>query len=447
VFAANAQNGSFNEEYRVVRPDGSVRWVRDQVFPVRNGARVERLVGVARDITEGKQLGEQVRQAQKMEAIGQLAGGVAHDFNNLIGTILGNAELARMDLDEGRPAEDSIREIARAGKRAKELVNRLLTFARPTEHQLKPLQLAPVVLEAINLLRTTLPKRIELHVQSGVDLPAVRADASQIHQVVLNLATNSWHAMEGGSGRIDVEVAACRIDGEALKMNPDLRAGEYVRLSVSDTGAGMDEKMLDRIFEPFFTTKPSGLGSGLGLSVVHGIVRSHGGVIRVESERGRGSAFHLYFPATREEARAEGRSTSAAANVRGAGQHVLFVDDEEPLVSLVTRLLTRNGYRVTACTSAKQALAAFEAAPQSFDLVVTDHNMPEMTGIELAGRLLERRPDAVIVLASGRLTAEEIAKARAQGVREVVAKPGAVEDLPDIVARLTPIRSQPNTPK
>jgi PAS domain S-box-containing protein len=446
-FGADALNGSFNEEYRVVRPDGSVRWVRDQVFPVRNGSRVERLVGVARDITERKQLGEQVRQAQKMEAIGQLAGGVAHDFNNLIGTILGNAELARMDLDEGRPAHDSISEIARAGKRAKELVNRLLTFARPTEHQLKPMQLAPVVLEAINLLRTTLPKRIELHVHNGVDLPAVRADASQIHQVVLNLATNSWHAMEGGSGRIDVEVVACRMDGETSRVNPDLRAGEYVRLSVRDTGAGIDEDMLDRIFEPFFTTKPSGRGSGLGLSVVHGIVRSHGGAIRVESARGRGSVFHLYFPATQEEASAESASTSAGANERGAGQHVLFVDDEEPLVSLVTRLLTRNGYRVTACTSAKQALAAYEAAPHSFDLVVTDHNMPEMTGIELAGRLLERRPDAVIVLASGRLTAEEIAKARAQGVREVIAKPGAVEDLPDIVARLTQPGSQPNTPK
>jgi PAS domain S-box-containing protein len=438
--------GSFSEEFRVVRPDGSIRWVRDQVFPVRNGARIERLVVVARDITERKQLGEQVRQAQKMEAIGQLAGGVAHDFNNLIGTIVGNAELARMDLDPQHPAQESISEIARAGKRARDLVNRLLTFARPTEHQLRPTQLGPVVLEAVNLLRSTLPKGVELSVRNYTPLPAVRADASQIHQVILNLATNSWHAMAGGAGRIDVELDVCSIDQASQRTSPDLTAGKYVRLSVSDTGKGMDEDTLRRIFEPFFTTKPSGLGSGLGLSVVHGIVRSHGGAIRVESEPGRGATFHLYFPATEDAAPGEGVVTTPTGGLEGRGQHILFVDDEEPLVSLATRLLTRCGYRVTAHTSAKQALAAYEADPQSFDLVVTDHNMPEMSGLEFAERVLDRRPEALIVLASGRLSPQEVEKARARGIREVVAKPGAVEELPRIVARLAPARAQPNTP-
>ena len=441
---AYATTGSFNEEFRVVRPDGSIRWVRDQVFPVRNGARIERLVVVARDVTERKQLGEQVRQAQKMEAVGQLAGGVAHDFNNLIGTIVGNAELARMDLDPQHPAQESISEIARAGKRARDLVNRLLTFARPTEHQLRPTQLGPVVLEAVNLLRSTLPKGVELNLRNDAPLPAVRADASQIHQVILNLATNSWHALDGRAGRIDVELGLCTINPASQRTSPDLSAGKYVRLSVSDTGKGMDEDTLHRIFEPFFTTKPSGLGSGLGLSVVHGIVRSHGGAIRVESEPGRGATFHLYFPATQDAEHDESASPTPAQE--GRGQHILFVDDEEPLVSLARRLLTRCGYRVTAHTSAKQALAAYEADPQSFDLVVTDQNMPEMSGLEFAGRVLDRRPEALIVLASGRLSSQDIERARARGIREVIAKPGAVEDLPRIVARLAPPRAEPSTP-
>jgi PAS domain S-box-containing protein len=437
--------GSLTEEYRIIRPDGATRWIRDQVFPVRNGTRIERLVGVSRDITERKQLGEQVRQAQKMEAIGLLAGGIAHDFNNLIGTIVGNAELARLDLTPEHPAQVSVREITRAGKRAKELVNRLLTFARPTEQHLHPMQLAPVVHEAVNLLRATLPKAVELSVQSADALPAVRADASQIHQVILNLATNSWHAMEGGAGRIDLRLEASEIDRASERLGPGLSDGIYVRLSIRDTGKGMDESTLSRIFEPFFTTKPAGLGSGLGLSVVHGIVRSHGGAIRVESEPGCGSTFHLYFPATKHESRGDHDASTAEPDAPGGGQHVLFIDDEEPLVDLATRLLTRCGYRVTGHTSPTRALAAFEADPQSFDLVVTDHNMPEMTGIELAGKMFERRADALVVLASGRLSQQEIEKARSCGIREVVAKPGAVEELPRIVARLAP--PQVNTPR
>ncbi|MGH8178693.1 MAG: PAS domain S-box protein [Steroidobacter sp.] len=441
-------HGNFNEEYRIRRPDGSERWIRDQVFPVRGpDGKIERHVGVARDITERKLLEAQVRQSQKMEAVGQLAGGIAHDFNNLIGTIVGNAELARMDLTEDHPAQESIREISRASKRAKDLVSRLLTFGRPTEHQLQSIDFETVVNEAVTLLRATLPAGVELRVRSSPRLPTVRADASQVHQVILNLVTNSWHAMDTQSGRIDISLEACNIDGDSEEMSPELETGNYVRMSVRDTGKGMDPATLGRIFEPFFTTKPQGLGTGLGLPVVQGIMRGFGGAITVESHPGRGSAFHLFFPATPDEACANPMRTPKSSDLLGRGQHILYVDDEEPLVHLATRFLTRVGYRVTAHTSAAQALSAFKSDPRAFDLVVTDFNMPEMSGLELALQMLRLRPDALVVLASGYLPADEVEKARRLGVREVIAKPTAMENLPGIVTRLveTKDRAKPQS--
>ena len=429
--------GTFDEEYRIVRPDGQLRWIRDRAFPVRNAAgQIERMVGVARDITERRQLGEQLRQSQKMEAIGQLAGGIAHDFNNLLGTIIGNAELVRMDLAGGHAALESIQEILRAGQRAKELVQRILTFSRPQDHQLRPLKLGPVVHEAVRLLRSTLPAGVELTFHDASAAPAVRADASQIHQIVLNLATNAWHAMQNSTGRIRIDLEACEIDNALHQARPELQPGSYVCLSVSDDGTGMDAVTVGRIFEPFFTTKPPGQGTGLGLSVVHGIMRSHGGTTLVESHPGRGSMFHLYFPASAEQAVPTIPETLPSAELRGRGEHILYLDDEEPLVYLCVRLLERLGFRVTGHTRAAEALAAFRADPRDFDLIITDLNMPGMSGLDVARQLLSIDPDAAIVLASGYLRPAEVEYARSLGIREIILKPNTVEELGPVVTRL-----------
>ncbi len=424
--------------WRHRRKDGGTIEVEVASHTLEFGGRQAKLV-LAHDITERGRLEQQVRQSQKMEAIGQLAGGIAHDFNNLLGTIIGNAELARLDLSHGHAALASIQEILRAGQRAKELVQRLLSFGRPHEPEREAIALQPILEEAVRLLRSTLPAGVELVVRAAPGAPAVQADASQIHQIMLNLATNAWHAMESCGGRIEIRLEECRVDSRLSQANPDLRPGPHVRLSVSDTGKGIDPAILGRIFEPFFTTKPAGQGTGLGLSVVHGIMRSHGGAVVVESEPGRGSTFHLYFPASTEPAAAT-VAAPPAADIHGHGEHILYLDDEEPLVYLAVRFLERLGYRVTGYTRASEALDAFRADAQSFDLIITDFNMPGMSGMDVAQQLISIRPDAPVVLSSGYLRPAEIEKARSLGVREVILKPNTVEELGPLVQRLLSAR-------
>ena len=390
----------------------------------------------AGDVTERQQLEGRLRQAQKMEAIGTLAGGIAHDFNNLLGVMLGNAELARMDLDDRRSALMSIDEILSTGQRAKELVQRILTFSRPQEKKLEPTQLQTVLDEVVRLLRSTLPAGVALAFQSAPAVPAVQADASQIHQVVLNVATNAWHAMEGQVGRIEMRLEPCQLEAGFCQAHPELRPGPHVRLSISDTGKGMDAITLGRIFEPFFTTKAPGQGTGLGLSMVHGILRSHGGGITVESEPGRGSTFHLYFPALAEKFHATLLEPVTAATVRGHGEHILYLDDEQPLVHLAKRFLERLGYRVTGYTQPAEAVAAFSTNPQDFDLVITDFNMPGLSGMEVARQLMSIRPDVPVVMLSGFLREAEIDTARAMGIREVLLKPNTVEELISVLGPL-----------
>ena len=394
----------------------------------------------ASDVTERQQLEGQLRQAQKMEAVGTLAGGIAHDFNNLLGIMLGNAELARMDLAGRQSALMSIDEILRTGQRARELVQRILTFSRPQEKQLIPIQLQAVVNEVVHLLRSTLPAGINLTFQSAPTTPTVQADASQIHQVILNLATNAWHAMEGQIGRIEIRLEACQVDAGFCQAHPELRPGPHVRLSISDTGKGMDATTLGRIFEPFFTTKAPGQGTGLGLSVVHGIMRGHVGGITVESEPGRGTTFHLYFPAIAEIIGVPLLDPVTASTVRGHGERILYLDDEQPLVHLAKRSLERLGYRVTGYTHPAEALAAFSANPQDFDLVITDFNMPGLSGMEVARQLMSIRPDVPVTMLSGFLRQAEIDTARAMGIREIILKPNTVEELISVVERLLSAR-------
>jgi len=407
-----------------------------------------------RDITERVQLESQLRESQKMEALGTLAGGVAHDFNNIVAAILGNLELARQDVGPAHPVLESLAEIDKASRRAKDLVQQILAFGRRQGLSRKAILLAPVVEESARLLRTTLTADVTLNIQCAAETPAVLADASQIQQVLLNLCSNAWQAMRGRghAGVIEVRLEAHDVD-EAPHMEQErrsadervfLRPGRYARLTVSDNGSGMDVATRSHIFEPFFTTKPMGEGTGLGLAVVHGIVQAHEASIAVQSDLGKGTIFRIYFPAVdaavqavaEEEPRPLQQNIGDDLVLEGAGKHVLYLDDDEAIVYLMTRLLERKGYRVSGYTDALEALAAVRADPEEFDLAVTDHNMPGMSGLEVATALREIRADLPVAVATGYITDDLRDKSPAAGVRELIFKPTTVAELCQTVARL-----------
>ena len=406
-----------------------------------------------RDITERKRnevarasLEAQLREAQKMQAIGTLAGGIAHDFNNIIATILGNVELAREDVSANPLALRSLEEIRKAGARARDLVQQILSFSRRQPTERKPTALAPVVEESVRLLRATLPARLALEVHCDAAVPAVLADATQIKQILINLATNAMQTMHGGPGRIGIRLDTVMLDAAWADAHPALRAmharrpGRTVRLAVSDDGPGMDAATLGRIFEPFFTTKAVDEGTGLGLSVVHGIVQGHEGAIVVDSQPGKGAIFTLYLPAAEEPAGAPELDESAAATAAppdmSGGRHILYIDDDDSLVLLVQRLLERRGYRVSGYVDQGEALDALRADPAGFDLVVTDYNMPGMSGLDVARAVRTIRADLPVAVASGFIDEELRAQAGGVGVRELIFKADAVEDFCVVVQRL-----------
>lgn len=430
VIASDRQ--SWSAEYQFRRKDGTYAIVHDRGFVIRdeNGHPI-RMVGGMEDVSlqveaEERQrfLESQLRESQKMEAIGTLAGGIAHDFNNILGAILGNAELARQDA-EGQPqVQESLSEILKAANRAKDLVQQILSFSRrqPTERHV--IDLAPVVEEAVRLLRATVPARIQIETQFEPETPPVHADATQIQQVVLNLGTNAYQAFQGKSGLIRFEVG----QGEVV---PGTSAAV---ITVTDTGSGIDRDSLTRLFEPFFTTKPVGEGTGLGLSVVHGIVTDHGGTIHVESEVGKGTKFIVSLPAAEgqvEPVIAELESAAAS----GSGQRILHIDDDEALVHLVDRMLARRGYRVEGYTDYEAALDRFRAEPDAFDLVVTDYNMPGTSGIELAHQIRSIRANMPVAISSGYIT--EDLREQAEGlVAELIFKPNTVDEYCAAVQRI-----------
>ncbi len=430
-----AIDGGYHEVYRVVRPDESLRWVRDRAFPIKDASgKVYRIVGTAEDITEQHQLEEQFRQAQKMEAIGTLAGGIAHDFNNILGAIIGYAELTQLDL-KGHPTSLRYLDLVLQGAhRAAALVRQILAFSRQQEQQRIAVQLRHVVSEPLKLLRATLPAMIEFDVQLASNLPAVRADTTQVHQVVMNLCTNAAHAMRNQPGKLSVLLDKVVMDARNVITGVPLKPGSYVRLTVSDTGCGMDRATQERIFEPFFTTKQPGEGTGLGLSVVHGIMQSHEGALTVESLPGAGSTFRVFFPAD------GGRVPEAGAAVspdvaHGTGERVLFVDDEQAIAELGKSILEALNYRTTSVTDAGEALELFRATPHAFDVVITDMSMPKMMGTELVAQLLAIRPDIPIILTTGytaTLCPETINEV---GASELLMKPFAFQSIGDAMKR------------
>jgi len=416
------------------RKDGTLYEEEASISPVRDGTdTIVNYAAVKRDVTREVQLENQFRQAQKMEAVGTLAGGIAHDFNNILAAMFGYSDLLQQDTADNAAAQEDIAEILKAANRAKELVQQILTFSRQREQYRQIIPLAAVVTDATKFLRASLPAEIKFEIALAGDVPTVLADATQIYQVIVNLATNALHAMEGRGGQLTVKLDAFTPDEKFLPTHPEFRPVQYARLTIADTGHGMDAATLERIFEPFFTTKPVGKGTGLGLSVVHGIVQSHEGIITVESQPGQGTTFCLYFPAQTANPIPIRSATSPVP--RGAGQKILVVDDEPALTATLKRLLERLNYQVTTSNSARAAVDLFRAAADEFDLVITDLTMPEINGMELALQLHALRPAVPVLLASGFASALTPENLREAGICELLAKPVSLTALAEALRR------------
>jgi PAS domain S-box-containing protein len=388
---------------------------------IDNNGAVTNFVGVGRDVTDEIKMTERLRQAQKMEAIGTLAGGIAHDFNNILGPIFGFTEIAMMDLTEGDKIRRDLEQVLKSAQRARELVAQILTFSRQTEEERKPVEIVPVINEVLKLLRSSLPSTIEIRKDFKIISGRVFGDPTQVHQILMNLCANAAHAMREKGGLLEINLDEIYIDEKKRNVYPDLEQGVYLRLTVRDTGHGMNAARVERIFEPYFTTKAPGEGTGLGLAMVHGIIRKHGGTITVESTPGKGSTFHIMLPKLESEEKE--KKTGRSAPLPKGNEHVLFVDDEEMVTEMMRQMLGKLGYKVTVRKNGKEALEIFRAKPDNFDIVVTDLTMPHMTGLELSKELLKIRPGIPIILCTGfssTLTQESV---REMGMRELVLKP------------------------
>ena len=397
--------------------------------PVETRDQIGRLARALNDMSESlkkreaekEQLGEQLRHAQTLEAIGTLAGGIAHDFNNILGVILGYTELAMLELPrEDDPLRHNLSEVMRAGKRARDLVDQILVFSRKTKQERKPIQMAPVVKEALRMLRSSLPSTIEIRQNIDTEPATLVSDPTEIHRVLMNLCTNAAHAMRDEIGVLEVSLTDVEIDAQAAAMYPDLSPGPYQRLTVSDTGHGVDSEIVERIFDPFFTTKKVGEGTGMGLAVVHGIVKSHNGAITVQSELGKGTTFNAFFPTFESGVTKEPELTAA---LQLGDERILFVDDELALVDTGRQILESLGYEVVARTSSIEALGVFQVQPDKFDLIITDMTMPNMTGVDLAKEVMRIRPGIPVILCTGFSEAITEDKAKAAGIRQLVMKP------------------------
>jgi len=429
-------------ELRVMNKAGEFIWMEFILTPQTHHDKVNGVLAIGRDISARHKAARaqealelQLRRAQKMEAIGRLAGGIAHDFNNFLTIIMANCGLARMDVIAAHPAAERLEQINRASLRAAALVQQILTFSSNREQERNVINLKMALKEVTTMLRSTLPRSIEVRTQFAANCPLVLADAGQMQQVILNLATNASHAMRESGGVLDISLNALQVDEHLAMRNPELRPGHYVRLTVSDSGHGMDAVTQERIFEPFFTTKPQGEGSGLGLSVVHGIVKSHEGTISVYSEVGRGTSFNIYFPA------AKGSESSNTEHLTrnfplGRGEHVLFVDDEPSLIDCGHRMLERLGYRVTTAPNGSAALELIRSGAHTFDCIITDFTMPDISGTALARECRTLIPNTPIILMSGYcgvLTAEAL---RSQGIHELILKPFTPHTIAEALRRV-----------
>ncbi len=381
---------------------------------------------------EKKKLEQQIRQTQKMEAIGTLAGGIAHDFNNILGIIQGYTELTVDDLSGQDMALENMQQVLKACSRAQDLVRQILSFCRQNEYEKKSLNLSLVIKEAIKLLRPSLPATIEIKQNIKGENSIIMADVTQMHQILMNLSTNAAHAMREKGGILGITLENIEIEQATAKQYELLSPGHYAKLSVSDTGHGMDRSVMERIFDPYFTTKKSGEGTGMGLSVVHGIVKSHDGEITVYSEPGKGTVFHIYLPLIDTYQKEEREDLLP---LQRGKERILLIDDEKHLVDFSEKLLDRLGYKVTSVTDSTNGLEIFLRTPDSFDIIITDQTMPVMTGVELAEKIMTVRPEIPVIICTGFSESIDSEKAAAMGIKQLLMKPFTLKDISQAIRK------------
>jgi PAS domain S-box-containing protein len=418
------------------KKDGSSYEAETTISVVRDKTGViSNFVSIHRDVTHEIQLERELRQSQKMEVIGALAGGIAHDFNNILTAILGFTEIAQSKLPIDDVVVDDLDRVLDAGLRAKELVQQILSFSRQSDLEQKPAQLAPIIKEVLQLLRSSLPANIEIrqHIAAASKEASVLADPTQIHRVLMNLGTNAAYAMRGNGGVLNVKLSEVDMDGAMASRFHDMKPGPYIRLTVKDTGHGMDSNVKERIFDPYFTTKKDGEGTGMGLALVQGVIKSYGGSITVSSELEQGTTFHIFLPKYEGTILHETAQTSTS---RGGKERILFVDDDKMLTVLGQQLLESFGYTVTVTTNSLNALEIFRSAPDAFDLIITDMTMPGLTGKELSRRFLDIRPEIPIIICTGCSDQISETQAKESGIRESVMKPYTIKGLDKSIRRV-----------
>jgi len=410
------------------------RWLEVSVDPIFDDTgQLKGAIHVVSDITERKQTEEVLRTSHKMESIGTLAGGIAHDFNNILYIITGNAELALEDIPEWNPVHANLKEIKAAGLRAAGIVKQLLNFSRKTDEELKPMGAITVIKDALKFIQATIPATIKIHKHLPDTDVTILADPTQIHQIVMNLCSNAYHAMEETGGILEINVENESLTEGSTDNYPDLTAGEYLKIMVSDTGPGIGPEIIDRIFDPYFTTKEVGKGSGMGLAVVHGIVKNHGGAITVESESGKGATFTLLFPVVADKPVAV---VKIPDEIPLGTETILFVDDEKSIVNIIGKMLERLGYKVEAKQNPVEALKLFQSKPDEFDLVITDMTMPQMTGVKLSEKLKDVRSDTPVIICTGHSSLIHEEKAKELGIAAYVMKPIVMSDVAKTIRKV-----------